>query len=211
MDLEQLIDKQYRIAIEARDKLNDNYHKWMSFYYIANGAILVAMTSIYGKNNTDNVTLLAFSIIGIFTCGTWNLSCRGYYYWSLSWIDIIHHLEKLSAKSKVEIMPYALFSKTVVDKFDHKNGLTIPANISTPKLTLRFSIFAISCWSLYFDYLLNRYLDCLSNVIQTGIFIGVLILIYCLLLLYPRLVISRIGDSHNILDFKKCDEEVISN
>ena len=37
---------QYLRAIDARDKLNENYHRWMTFYYIALGPILLAIITL---------------------------------------------------------------------------------------------------------------------------------------------------------------------
>ncbi|MEO6849294.1 MAG: hypothetical protein ABI166_01635, partial [Mucilaginibacter sp.] len=172
MDEITLFEKQYNVAIDARDKLNDNYHKWMTFYYVANGAILVAVTSLSNKVDNYNVVLLTLAIVAIYTCITWNLSCRGYYYWSLSWIDIIMHFERKIANGDIYKMPYSMFSGDVVNRFDHKNNPLTPANISTPKLTLRFSIFAITCWALLFLYEFQKMITCLSTQLQIIIGIG---------------------------------------
>ena len=61
-DKKATLEKQYKIAIDARDKLNDNYHKWMTFYYIANGAILVAITTLYSKQGLDKGISLALRL-----------------------------------------------------------------------------------------------------------------------------------------------------
>jgi hypothetical protein len=145
MDKSKLLEAHYKLAIDARDKLNDNYHKWMTYYYVANGAILVAITAIYNKVALDNGILL-LAIIGLITCILWNLSCKGYYYWSLSWMNIIVRFERNIIQNDLDLGVYSIFSKEVFDKEDSVIIPNKPANISTPKLTLFFSYCAIISW-----------------------------------------------------------------
>lgn len=144
-DKEELLKTHYKLAIEARDNLNDNYHKWMTYYYVANGAILVAITTIYNKVVIDNGILL-LAIIGLITCILWNLSCKGYYYWSLSWMNIIVRFERKIILNDLDLGVYSVFSKKVFDEEDLVAIPNKPANISTPKLTLFFSYCAIISW-----------------------------------------------------------------
>jgi len=144
-----LLEKQYRLAIEARDKLNDNFHKWMTYYYVANGAILVAITSLASKSLADR-GILVLSLIGVFVCILWNLSCKGYSYWSKSWIDIVIKLEENIIKNNwKKFGVYSVFSKSVADKEDISWKPNKAANISTPKLTLFFSLFSLVCWIVF--------------------------------------------------------------
>ena len=144
-DKQKLLETQYKLAIDARDKLNDNYHKWMTYYYVANGAILVAITTIYSKVALDNGILL-LAIIGLITCILWNLSCKGYYYWSLSWMNIIVRFERKIIQKDLDLGVYSVFSKEVFSTEDLVAIPNKPANISTPKLTLFFSYCAIISW-----------------------------------------------------------------
>lgn len=149
------LDQQYKYAVDARDKLTDNYYKWMSYYYLANAAILVAVTQL-AKNGDENA-MLTLSFIGVFVCFLWHLSCKGYYYWSNSWIKIIIRIEKLllaTTYHKNASGVYSVFS-IEVKTADKPCNILIPnraANISTPKLTLIFSYLSISCWLLYGCY-----------------------------------------------------------
>lgn len=143
---QELLEKQYKLAIEARDKLNDNHHKWMTYYYIANAAILVAITSIF-KENAVNKGIFALSVLGMLTGLLWHLSCKGYYYWSLSWINIIQDLEQLITKDDASIGVYSVFSRKVADKNLRYNLSPLrEANISTPKLILLLSFSAMIFW-----------------------------------------------------------------
>ncbi len=134
----------YKLAINARDKLNENYHKWMTFYYVANGAILVAVTTLVKDCNF--FAILFLSVIGTMISIFWHLSCKGYYYWSNNWIDIIMAHERVLLKDREDelIGVYSIFSKKVDDKKKNSFYNTMGyANVSTPKLTLIFSFLVI--------------------------------------------------------------------
>jgi hypothetical protein len=195
---EDLLKLQYKNAIDARDKLNDNYHKWMTFYYVANAAILVAITALYQKDYT-NPALLPLSVIGVFVCTLWHLSCKGYYYWSTSWINIILLLEKKVTMDKTELGVYSVFSKEVADQGDKIWDPTKSANISTPKLTLLFSLFAILGWWFYAvcTYInLCSYPLCCKITILT---LASLVYVLFYFLLVPKYLKSRSNDSHKLV------------
>ena len=171
-----LLERQYKNAIDARDKLNDNYHKWMTYYYVANAAILVSITTLYGKCNTSGV-IFFLSLLGLLICILWNLSCKGYYYWSKSWIDIIINLEKKVTNDEQDKFVYGSFSQNVVGLEKHSWHPIKPANISTPKLTLLFSFVSIISWTvvLVYEFLTQHtspYLYC--NIISS-----VTIILFC--------------------------------
>ena len=193
-----LLEKQYRLAIDARDKLNDNYHKWMTFYYVANGATLVAITSLYDKGNNESGIFL-LSLIGIFICLLWNLSCKGYYYWSNSWIDIIIALEKKVTNGNNSLFVYSAFSKRVADGETYSWMPLKPANISTPKLTLLFSFCSICIWSSFSVYeFFSQYSDlCLCCRITLSA--ALILIVLMLYLLLPKITKSRHDDKHNLI------------
>ena len=171
------LEKQYKYSIDARDKLNENYHKWMTYFYIANAGIIVAISSIFKESQT-NISLLFLSLIGIFISIIWNLSCKGYYYWSLSWIDIIKRFEELMTTEENTFAVYSIFSKEVADSETGYLIPTKPANISTPKLTLIFSLFSILCWVVFSVF--QFYLHVNKSIFLTvtfSIFISIFIII----------------------------------
>jgi len=142
----KLIQSQYKSAIDARDKLNDNYHKWMTFYYVANAAILVSITTLFNKIGPSCGTSCILPLIGMLVCVFWNLSCKGYYYWSNSWIRLIIKFERQIANGDEDLMVYSVFDEETAL---HEDSLINPvkgANISTPKLTMIFSLCAILLW-----------------------------------------------------------------
>jgi len=188
----EFLERQYKQAIDARDKLNDNFYKWMSYYYLANAGVLVAITTLYNKDNVINNGMLIFSFVGIIVCILWHLSCKGYYYWSLSWIDIIKRFEKslipeyekeqLSENTKFAV--YSIFSKEVAEENDFYWKPTSSANISTPKLTLLFSFISAIFWIICaIGLFINLPSFCICwKILIALFFIGLLIGFYCFII-----------------------------
>lgn len=194
-----LLERQYKLAIDARDKLNENYHKWMTFYYVANAAILVAVTTIVGKNPCD-YRIFMFALIGIFICILWNLSCKGYYYWSNSWIHIIIKMERKLTDGDESLFVYSAFSEEVAKGTKNTWYPTNPANISTPKLTLLFSFFSIIVWtffSIYEFFLLFPALSLYCKIVLSTFLIIMVVGLFCIL---PNFVKSRKDGLHTLIN-----------
>lgn len=196
-----LLWAKYTMAIEARDKLQDNFHKWMTYYYVAIAAIIVAITTISEKGAGGYTTYLFLGLIGMFISTLWHLSCKGYYYWSRSWVDIIIKYEKEinQMQSSIDFSVYYAFSKKVADEETSVMNPLSFANISTPKLTLLFSFFSILGW-LGFSVFCFFHTNTTCN---TGYIVlsSVFIFLYgCLFAgAIPNLVKSRGDDSHKLI------------
>lgn len=180
----------------------------MSFYYVANGALLVAITTLYSKTpisvQPSTIGVAALTSLGILTSMIWNLSCKGYYHWSLSWMDIIMYLERKLAKNDKDLMIYNTFSSNVTD-----NSFipTKPANISTPKLTLFFSAACIVCWAI-FGFI--QICPCQTSIYCSLLeLIGVLVGIYIVHVVLAKRLKSR-TDSHIMVDYKSMAKEQIA-
>lgn len=143
MDEETKLFEAYKIAINARNTTYDNLHKWMTFYYVAVGAIFIAYYTI----SDDKQIKILLTILGFITSVVWHLSCKGYYFWILNWINVIGHIEnKLPETMRV----YFIFSEDVEkDKNDLFNPRK-PANISTAKITIFFSLLIAITWAFLF-------------------------------------------------------------
>lgn len=191
--------EQYKLAINSRDKLTDNYHKWMTFYYVASSAILIAITTLYSKDS-ENQGLLYLSLLGLLICFLWNLSCKGYYYWSISWIKIIIQLEKSIIDNDINMGVYSVFSKEVAENETPIWKLNKPANISTPKLSLLFSFCAILSYLIFSIYLfLNLYNNwpLYPKIIIIVLFILLLFISYTIFL--PKWAKSRDDKFHTLV------------
>jgi hypothetical protein len=204
----KFLEKQFLAAIDARNKLQDNYHKWMTFYYVANGALLVAITTLYSKApisvQPSAIGVAALTGLGILTCMIWNLSCKGYYHWSLSWMDIIMYLERKLANNDKNVMIYNTFSSNVTD---NSFMPTKPANISTPKLTLFFSAVCIVCWAIFgFVQICPCQISILCSLLELA---GLLAVVYGVHVALAKLLKSR-TDSHIMVDYNSMAKEEIA-
>jgi len=189
------------MAIEARDKLQDNFHKWMTYYYVAIAAIIVAITTINEKNAGGHITYLFLGLIGLYISTLWHLSCKGYYYWSRSWIDIIIKYEKEinQKQDSTDFCVYSAFSESIAgEEKSVMNPLSI-ANISTPKLTLLFSFSSILGWLIFLGfYFFRANFTCFTgNVILSSIFIFLYGCLYTRGI--PYCVKSRDNESHKLI------------
>ncbi len=193
-----LIERQYRLAVESRQNLNNNYHKWMTYYYVANGAVLIAVTSLF---NDSKFGILFLSIVGLVISILWNLSCKGYYYWSKSWIHIILRLEKELIQNRTELGVFTIFSKSVAKNEDRVIIPNKPANISTPKLTLLFSFFVILCWIAFGLYIFfTQDFECNLNYKVLIVVLSLILLIILYMVLLPKWTKSRDENSHILVD-----------
>lgn len=178
--LKNLEYNQYLLAIDARDKLNENYHRWMTFYYVALGSILVTIiTLITSEKKLDFTALkLGLSVLATIISLVWHLSCKGYNYWSNNWMHIIKRLELSVIDMERKLAVYTDFSVTVI-KSEKKSLLPLKSgNISTPKLTLIVSFFSTLLWASLACYEYFHYEK--SICYRTyGIVIGIIILVTC--------------------------------
>lgn len=193
--------QQYKLTIDARDKLNDNYYKWMSYYYLANAGVVLAITTLFTKMpKPDYSGILVLSLIGIFVCLLWHYSCKGYYYWSKSWIYLIIRLEKNLIKEDINLGCYSVFSEEVANGDDSILLPNKPANISTPKLTLLFSFCCIIFWYIYTGYIFLQYVFILSMCLKIWIMTIITIaLVAFLIFILPQFAKSRYKKSHTLI------------
>ena len=79
---------QYQLLINARNFHYDNFNKWMTFFYVAVGAIFVGYYSIIEKTELDFEKIIILSI-GLLVSIFWHWSCKGCYYWITNFIQLI--------------------------------------------------------------------------------------------------------------------------
>ena len=85
--------EQYHFLINARNFHYDNFNKWMTFFYVAVGAIFFGYYSIIEKTGLNFEKIIILSI-GLLVSIFWHWSCKGYYYWITNFIELIKHYEK---------------------------------------------------------------------------------------------------------------------
>jgi hypothetical protein len=152
-------NKKYEILrdrlIEARRFHYTNFSKWMTYFYVAVGALFVGYYTIAAKENSDfKSPLLEYSVIllGYIVSLFWYWSAKGYYYWNINFISLVNEIDK---KFPVDERIHFVFA----DK-NAQNNYTHPifgANISTSKISILFA-FIITCfWGVFGCYSILGY------------------------------------------------------
>ena len=142
----------YKTLIEARNYHYDNFSKWMTYFYVAIGVLVVTYFSIQNTKFANEsrqfmewlIAILGF-VVGLFLY--W--SSKGYYYWNIHWINLINKFEKENIENLNERI-YSVFSnkQTNNNYFIPVNG----ANISTSKITILFGFIIAVVWGIIISY-----------------------------------------------------------
>lgn len=143
------VDQQYQRLIDARNFHYDNLNKWLMTFYVIIGALLVAFYNLYPHNIAMLIAILGYIIsIGAF------LSIKGYFYWEVNWIMLIHHFEKVHFKSRDERI-YSIFAnKETNNSLNPIKG----ANVSTTKVALVMTTLIILVWGMIVVFMGINYL-----------------------------------------------------
>lgn len=143
------MQKQYDRLIAARNYHYDNLNKWLMTFYVIIGALLVAFYNLYPRNIAMLIAILGYIIsIGAF------LSIKGYFYWEVNWIMLIHHFEKVHFKSKDERVYSVFANKGINNSLNPIKG----ANVSTTKVALVMTTLIIVVWGIIVVFIGINYL-----------------------------------------------------
>lgn len=138
------MQKQYDRLIAARNYHYDNLNKWLMTFYVIIGALLVAFYKLYPHNIAMLIAILGYVIsIGAF------LSIKGYFYWEVNWIMLIHHFEKVRFKSKDDRVYSVFANKETNNSLNPIKG----GNVSTTKVALVITLVIIVIWGMISIYM----------------------------------------------------------
>jgi hypothetical protein len=146
---EAKIYEAYKLAVGARNFHYDNFNKWMTYFYIAIGAIFVAEISTTNPRFLTILPILGFSftVLGY-------LSCKGYYFWIYNWHNQVTRFENIINERKIgeenlKLRVYSVFSEGTKNDRDSINGIVQSANISTSKVNLMFFFIICIGWAYF--------------------------------------------------------------
>lgn len=148
---EKRMQKQYQRLIEARNFHYENLNKWLITFYAIIGALFVAFYSVRGDDYRIIVALLGYIVsIAAF------LSGKGYYYWEINWMMLVHHFEKAYLKELIkehgdDMRVYSVFANKKAN--NDLCSLTKGANISTTKVALAITGFIMCLWGMIVIYM----------------------------------------------------------
>jgi len=148
---EELFER-YKLMIQARNFHYENFNKWMTYFYVAIGALFVGYCTIVSSEKIDHVKQshleLIIPIVGYIVSLLWFWSSKGYYYWNIHFITMINHYEKDLLKLKKNNRVYFGFANKAVEN-EYVNPLK-GANISTSKVTIFFAFIVACLWGFLF-------------------------------------------------------------
>ena len=144
--------ERYDFLIKARNFHYDNYNKWMTFFYVAIGALFVGyytLTTSSSTKNFDKEALILVSL-GFAISLLWYWSSKGYYFWNINFITLVNDCEEKDLNLDPKQRVYYVFAnkKTQNNYLNPVSG----ANISTSKIAILFSFIITVVWgALLFD------------------------------------------------------------
>jgi hypothetical protein len=149
--------ERYGYLIQARNFHYDNYNKWMTYFYIAVGALFVGYYTLIVANSSDKmhkeITVLA--CLGYLISVFWYWSAKGYYFWNINFIMLINDCEESDLNLPADKRVYFAFANKKVENnyFNPIRG----ANISTSKVTIFFSFLVAVVWGALISNQLSRF------------------------------------------------------
>lgn len=178
--------ERYKLLINARNFHYDNFSKWMTYFYVAIGALFVGYYTIKGKSKEDleNFPLILsflLALSGYMVSLLWYWSCKGYYFWNINFIMLVNHYEDTLLKFKREERVYSVFANTKTQ--DSYISPISGANVSTSKVAILFSFIITIIWGVIFLYEIDRcsfinkleiqYIDQISFICALAFSIGI--------------------------------------
>jgi len=140
------LEKRYEILIRARNFHYENFNKWMSYFYVMIGSVILGFSYIISKSNDYNnkyhYELIVLALLGFIISLFWHWANKGYYYWNINFITLVNHYEKNLLNFKESERIYFTFANKNIQNnyFDPISG----ANISTSKISILLSyIFSV--------------------------------------------------------------------
>lgn len=153
--------EKYKLLINARNFHYDNFNKWMTYYYVAIGALFVGYYTLKSGNKIDEFAEYSLMILGLIVSLFWYWSCKGYYYWNINFISLVNNYEKEILEFKVKERVYFVFAnkKTQNNYLSPISG----ANISTSKVTILFAFTISVMWGILLVFKVFEQIDCLKD------------------------------------------------
>jgi hypothetical protein len=148
--------ERYDFLIKAKNFHYDNYNKWLTYFYVAIGALFVGYYTLT-TSNTDNKfkdELLILISLGYIVSLLWYWSSKGYYFWNINFITLVNDCEEKDLGLSPENRVYYTFAnkKTQNNYLNPIGG----ANISTSKIAIFFSFLIALVWG---TLLINNLFD----------------------------------------------------
>lgn len=138
-----ILFKYYEKAIEGRNFHYQNYNTWANYYSIFTGALFIAFYTL--ENEKFLFLKILIMLVGLVTSICWNLTVKGHYHWMISWISVVQDYEKKLAELLKQTKGQELYVYSV---YINKGETCLNKNVSSQKLTAKFTFFISFAWYL---------------------------------------------------------------
>ena len=154
------LELQYKSLIKARNFHYENLNKWLTFFYVAIGAMFAGFCSLHEKGAINSKLEIVVIAVLYLVCICAYLSCKGYYYWENQWIMLLQDFENRHLNNGIQdYRVYAVFANK--KNLDQPYNLIGGANVSTTKVSL-FLTFMLSLISgAILAYWVTKEIGCL--------------------------------------------------
>ena len=144
-------EKQYDRLIRARNFHYENLNKWLITFYAIIGALFLALWTLHKSDIPHRYMELCVAVVGYVVSVGAILSIKGYYYWEINWIMLVHHFEKVYlADEPRDMRVYSVFANQKANS--DIGAIRQGANISTSKVALVITGFIAWIWGIIAIY-----------------------------------------------------------
>lgn len=186
-------DKRYERLIHARDFHYEQFNKWLTFFYVAVGAIFAGYYSEGIRNVPHGKIVL--NVLGLITSLMLYWSGKGYYYWITNWIMLIHDYER---RFLAEDRVYGCHANKSAN--NEYFSITTGANISTSKVSLVFSFMLATVWMFLLIKRIFEVCFSMTALCYQLIFIVLSVLLVMIAGIIPKIFLR--SNLENIVDLK---------
>lgn len=173
--------ERYKLLINARNFHYDNFNKWMTYFYVANGALFIAYYTLKSSDSNDNILEYILLVLGYIVSLFWYWSCKGYYYWNINFITLVNNYEENILKLEKDERVYFVFANKG-EQNDYINPIS-GANISTSKVAILFAFVVTTVWGLLFSYKLILETNYFQNYEWLKILILIILSVFSVILI----------------------------
>jgi len=173
--------EKYKMLINARNFHYENFNKWMTYFYVAIGALFVGYYTMKTRANFHDFEEYILIILGYIVSLFWYWSCKGYYYWNINFITLVNYYEKDILKFDKNERVYFVFAnkETQNDYLSPISG----ANVSTSKVAILFAFTITAMWGTLLSYNLLGQISCLEKWMWANILLSLIISILLIFVL----------------------------
>lgn len=144
------LEDKYKVLIEARNFHYNNFSKWMTYFYVAIGALFIGYCTVLTSDKNLPMLEYLLPVLGFIVSLLWYWSAKGYYYWNINFINLVNYYEKDLLKFDEKERIYFVFANKKTQNY-YASPIS-GANISTSKIAILFAFIVTVIWGFIFYY-----------------------------------------------------------